>query len=318
MHLRVPTCQPLHAAPIPWHPSQVSKVVPVRQADSLLPAARQRRHPPADRRRLSGVQRGPARRGVSDLHRQDAGAKSHDTTIGLTIAGALTPAGLGGCIIELMERGLVDFIISTGANLYHDLHYALNFTLHRGSPFLDDRVLYEQGVIRIYDVLFPAKVLLDTDAFIRDFLIDDRARRAGVDRGVPLRTRRAPAPRAARLRGVLGRRQRREVRRADLHLVAGRQLDRHERRLSRADARRHADDRSEQGRQRDLRHHPRRREERLRDSRRRLAEELLPPGTADAVGGLRHPQGRQRLLHPDHDRSGRLGRPVRARRRPKR
>jgi deoxyhypusine synthase len=98
--------------------------------------------------------------------------KTFDTTIGLTVAGALTPAGLGGCIIELMERGLVDFIISTGANLYHDLHYALNFSLHRGSPFLDDRVLYEQGVIRIYDVLFPAKVLLDTDAFIRAFLLE--------------------------------------------------------------------------------------------------------------------------------------------------
>ena len=97
-------------------------------------------------------------------------AKSPDTTIGLTVAGALTPAGLGGCIIELMERGLVDFVISTGANLYHDLHYALNFSLHRGSPFLDDRALYEQGVIRIYDVLFPASVLLDTDTFIRDFL----------------------------------------------------------------------------------------------------------------------------------------------------
>lgn len=99
-------------------------------------------------------------------------AKEHDTTIGLTMAGAMTPAGLGGCVIEFMERGLVDFVISTGANLYHDLHYALNFTLHRGSPFLDDRVLYEQGVIRIYDVLFPAKVLLDTDAFIRNFLIE--------------------------------------------------------------------------------------------------------------------------------------------------
>lgn len=98
-------------------------------------------------------------------------AKTHDTTIGLTVAGALTPAGLGGCLIELMERGLVDFLISTGANLYHDLHYALNFSLHRGSPFLDDRDLYEQGVIRIYDVLFPAKVLLDTDAFIREFLV---------------------------------------------------------------------------------------------------------------------------------------------------
>ena len=61
-------------------------------------------------------------------------------------------------------------VISTGANLYHDLHYALNFTLHRGSPFLDDVELHAQGVIRIYDVLFPAEVLLETDAYIRDFL----------------------------------------------------------------------------------------------------------------------------------------------------
>jgi deoxyhypusine synthase len=103
---------------------------------------------------------------------------SRDTTIGLTVAGALTPAGLGGCLIEMMDRGLVDFVISTGANLYHDLHYALNFTLHRGSPFLDDVDLYEQGIIRIYDVLFPASVLLETDRYIRDFLV--RAKLEGV------------------------------------------------------------------------------------------------------------------------------------------
>ena len=103
----------------------------------------------------------------------------HDTTIGLTVAGALTPAGLGGCVVELMERGLIDFVISTGANLYHDLHYALNFTLHRGSPFVNDVELYEQGVIRIYDVLFPASVLLETDTYIREFLV-----RWGVDRPV--------------------------------------------------------------------------------------------------------------------------------------
>jgi deoxyhypusine synthase len=70
-----------------------------------------------------------------------------------------------------MERGLIDFMISTGANLYHDLHFALNFKLHRGSPFLDDVELYEQGIIRIYDVLFPSTVLLETDAYIRDFLV---------------------------------------------------------------------------------------------------------------------------------------------------
>src|SRR5918995_3617231 len=98
-------------------------------------------------------------------------APEHDTTIGLTVAGALTPAGLGGCIVGLIERGLVDFVISTGANLYHDLHYALNFALHRGSPFVNDVELYEEGVIRIYDVLFPASVLLETDLYIREFLV---------------------------------------------------------------------------------------------------------------------------------------------------
>jgi deoxyhypusine synthase len=103
-------------------------------------------------------------------------APENDTTIGLTVAGAMTPAGLGGCVIELMERGLIDFMISTGANLYHDLHYALNFSLHRGSPFLDDVELYEEGIIRIYDVLFPATVLLETDKYVRDFL-----ERAGLE-----------------------------------------------------------------------------------------------------------------------------------------
>jgi deoxyhypusine synthase len=104
---------------------------------------------------------------------------ANDTTIGLTLAGAMTPAGIGGCVIEMMDRGLVDFVISTGANLYHDLHYALNFKLHRGSPFVDDRDLYAQGVIRIYDVLFPAQVLLETDAYIRDFLV-----RSGLNRPI--------------------------------------------------------------------------------------------------------------------------------------
>ena len=152
-----------------------------------------------------------------------------------------------------MERGLVDFVISTGANLYHDLHYALNFTLRRGSPFLDDRVLYEEGVIRIYDVLFPAQVLLDTDAFIRDFLVASELE--GPVSTAELHDALGEHLRQVRpgVRRVFGRRERGEVRRADLHLVARRQLDRHERRLSRADQRQHAEGRSQQGRQRGLR-----------------------------------------------------------------
>jgi deoxyhypusine synthase len=94
----------------------------------------------------------------------------NDATIGLTMAGALTPAGLGGCIITLMEYGFIDFIISTGANLYHDMHHALAMSLHRGDFRLDDTKLQEEGVIRIYDILFEDKVLLDTDAFVRECL----------------------------------------------------------------------------------------------------------------------------------------------------
>ncbi len=91
-----------------------------------------------------------------------------DVTIGMSLTGALTPAGLGGsCIVPLMENGFVDWIVSTGANLYHDTHFAIGKTLHRGSPFIDDRLLRKEGVIRIYDILFDYDVLLDTDEFFR-------------------------------------------------------------------------------------------------------------------------------------------------------
>jgi len=89
-------------------------------------------------------------------------------TVGLSLTGALTPAGLGkAALIPLMKAGFVDWIISTGANLYHDLHYGLGMELYAGSPFMDDIRLRKEGIIRIYDVLFDYDVLLDTDAFVR-------------------------------------------------------------------------------------------------------------------------------------------------------
>ncbi|MBA2287626.1 MAG: deoxyhypusine synthase [Ktedonobacteraceae bacterium] len=104
------------------------------------------------------------------LYVEEMLAPANDVTIGLTMAGALTPAGLGGCVITLMEYGFIDFIISTGANLYHDMHHALAMALHQGDFRLDDTKLQEEGVIRIYDILFKDKVLLDTDAFVRECL----------------------------------------------------------------------------------------------------------------------------------------------------
>ncbi len=95
----------------------------------------------------------------------------NDGFVGMSLTGALTPAGLGkSCLILLMKAGFVDWIVSTGANLYHDLHFGLDMQLHSGSPFLDDVVLHQDGVIRIYDVLFDYNVLLDTDAFVREVI----------------------------------------------------------------------------------------------------------------------------------------------------
>jgi deoxyhypusine synthase len=92
-------------------------------------------------------------------------------TVGMSLTGALTPAGLGkAAIIPLLKAGFVDWIISTGANLYHDLHYGLGMELYAGSPFLNDVDLRHEGVIRIYDVLFDYDVLLDTDAFVRQVI----------------------------------------------------------------------------------------------------------------------------------------------------
>jgi deoxyhypusine synthase len=72
--------------------------------------------------------------------------------------------------VPLMKAGFVDWIISTGANLYHDLHYGLGMHLFAGSPFLNDVDLRRDGIIRIYDVLFDYDVLLDTDAFVRQVI----------------------------------------------------------------------------------------------------------------------------------------------------
>jgi deoxyhypusine synthase len=101
-----------------------------------------------------------------------------DVTVGLSLSGALVPAGLGvSCIVPLIRAGFVDWIVSTGANLYHDVHFGLGMKMHMGSPFLDDTVLHEDGIVRIYDILFAYEVLLDTDAFFRRVLEEEEFQR---------------------------------------------------------------------------------------------------------------------------------------------
>src|SRR5688572_23423668 len=91
-----------------------------------------------------------------------------DVTVGMSLSGAMTPAGLGmAAIIPLMRAGFVDWIISTGANLYHDTHFGIGLELRQGNPHVSDVVLRDEEVVRIYDIFFDYSVLLDTDAFFR-------------------------------------------------------------------------------------------------------------------------------------------------------
>jgi deoxyhypusine synthase len=91
-----------------------------------------------------------------------------NVTVGLSLSGALTPAGLGiSCLVPLIEAGFIDWIISTGANLYHDTHFALGMDMHQSRPGLDDLALREHQVIRIYDIVFDYDNLLGTDQFYR-------------------------------------------------------------------------------------------------------------------------------------------------------
>jgi deoxyhypusine synthase len=101
-----------------------------------------------------------------------------DVTVGMTMTGALTPAGLGmSSVIPLIEAGFVDWIISTGANLYHDTHFGIGLELRQGSPQISDTVLREEEVVRIYDIFFDYSVLLDTDAFFRQIIGSDEFQR---------------------------------------------------------------------------------------------------------------------------------------------
>jgi len=102
-----------------------------------------------------------------------------DVTIGLSVTGALTPAGLGmSALIPLLRAGFVDWVVSTGANLYHDAHFGLGLPLHRGTFQADDVALRDAGVVRIYDIFFDYHVLLDTDAFFREVIAGPEFQRA--------------------------------------------------------------------------------------------------------------------------------------------
>src|ERR1017187_1597919 len=96
-----------------------------------------------------------------------------DVTIGMSLSGALTPAGMGcSSIVPLIKAGFVDWIVATGANLYHDMHFALNYPVRVGSFKMDDTELRDNDIVRVYDVLLGySDCLMATDEILRAILI---------------------------------------------------------------------------------------------------------------------------------------------------
>ena len=91
-----------------------------------------------------------------------------NSTVCLTLAGAMTPVGLGGGIVKMMEKGFIDWIVTTGANTYHDLHFAYKLPVHQGDYNADDNELAEHDVVRIYDVYIDMeRTLIAQDKIIQ-------------------------------------------------------------------------------------------------------------------------------------------------------
>ena len=128
-----------------------------------------------------------------------------DVTVGLTLSGALTPAGLGrSCLIPLLKAGFVDWMISTGANLYHDTHFGIGLTMHQGRWNADDVALREQGIVRLFDIFFDYDVLLSTDAFFREVMRQPEFQRSMGTAEFHYRAGRYVAEREIRFVGAAG------------------------------------------------------------------------------------------------------------------
>lgn len=94
-----------------------------------------------------------------------------DDVVWLGIAGAGIAGGMGGMVISLMEAGFIDVICSTGAQTYHDLHFAFDLPVKAIPPRWDDNLLRERGDTRIYDIGIRERETLEAqDAVIRRFV----------------------------------------------------------------------------------------------------------------------------------------------------
>ncbi len=92
--------------------------------------------------------------------------------IWLGLAGAMIPAGMRKLVSYLIRRRMIDIVVTTGANIYHDTFEARGLKHYMGSPTMDDVQLRKAKVDRIYDVLADEKKFYETDKWIEKNLCD--------------------------------------------------------------------------------------------------------------------------------------------------
>ena len=104
-----------------------------------------------------------------------------NSTVCLTLAGAMSPVGMGGAIIKMIEKGFIDWIVTTGANTYHDMHFAYGLPVHQGDFTADDNELADHDVVRIYDVYIDMKRTL----IAQDKIVQTLTQKAIEDKQLP-------------------------------------------------------------------------------------------------------------------------------------
>ena len=92
-----------------------------------------------------------------------------DVTIFLGMAGALSAGGLRLVVSHLILHRYVDCLVSTGANLYHDLHETRGQHHYVGSPHADDAALADDRIDRVYDSYASEEEFCSNDEWIADF-----------------------------------------------------------------------------------------------------------------------------------------------------
>ena len=92
-------------------------------------------------------------------------AKKENCTLYFGFAGAMVPAGMKQIVVDMINDGIINVFVTTGANLTHDLIEALGHHHYKGTRYVDDAELNKKGIDRIYDVFMKGEVYQSLEEF---------------------------------------------------------------------------------------------------------------------------------------------------------